>query len=311
MGKRTSRVRAGGFTLIELLVVIAIIAILIALLVPAVQKVREAAARTQCANNLHQWSIAMHAYHDVNKKLPLGSRRGPRQTWVMYLWPFIDQTVLATRINYTTQDFYTPPATVYNTMNGLTGLALALMACPSDNAGRDLDDPSQTYCRRRGNYVINWGNIPYDTAPNGGPLAPFGMIDNNRTPRYTTLVQISDGTSNTLMLSEYLKSWSEDDNDWRGDMYNDDGVFRFHTILTPNSSAPDVVFWASSPLNDKFMPVTTSGAAEYNAARSRHVGGVNTAFCDGTVRFVANTVSLNTWVALGTINANDLPGSDF
>src|SRR5262245_23719278 len=86
---RNSRRR--GFTLIELLVVIAIIAILIGLLVPAVQKVREASARTQCTNNIKQFAIAMHAYHDVNKKLTLGSCGTPRQTWVMYLWPFIDQ----------------------------------------------------------------------------------------------------------------------------------------------------------------------------------------------------------------------------
>src|SRR5213076_318195 len=98
-----------GFTLIELLVVIAIIAILIGLLVPAVQKVREAAARLQCENNLKQWGLAMHNYHDANKKFPLGSRAGPRQTWMMHVWPYIEQGVLSTGINLNTQDFYTPP----------------------------------------------------------------------------------------------------------------------------------------------------------------------------------------------------------
>src|SRR5438132_1578746 len=92
--------RPKGFTLIELLVVIAIIAILIALLVPAVQKVRDAAARLQCTNNLHQWAIAMQSYHDTNKKLPFGSRSNPRQTWVMHLWPYIDQRPLADLNDY-------------------------------------------------------------------------------------------------------------------------------------------------------------------------------------------------------------------
>src|SRR5579871_5568014 len=113
--------RRPGFTLIELLVVIAIIAILIALLVPAVQKVREAAARTQCNNNLKQWALAMHGYHDTFKQFPPGERSGPRQTWVMYLWPFIEQANLSRQINLKTQDFYTPPCTIGNTMNGLCG----------------------------------------------------------------------------------------------------------------------------------------------------------------------------------------------
>src|SRR5436853_1583351 len=97
-----------AFTLIELLVVIAIIAILIGLLVPAVQKVREAAARLQCENNLKQWGLAMHNYHDANKKFPLGCRGPtPRQTWVMHLWPYIEQTVLSAKIpNLSTQQFY-------------------------------------------------------------------------------------------------------------------------------------------------------------------------------------------------------------
>lgn len=80
-----------GFTLVELLVVIAIIAILVALLLPAVNAAREAARRVQCLNAQKQWGLAMNMYHDVRRKLPLGSRESPRQTWVMHLWSFVEE----------------------------------------------------------------------------------------------------------------------------------------------------------------------------------------------------------------------------
>src|SRR5262249_2751842 len=249
---RATRTARRAFTLIELLVVIAIIAILIGLLVPAVQKVRAAAARAQCQNNLKQWGLAMHNYHDVNKRLPLGAHNNPRQTWVMYLWPYIEQAVLSTKINYATQPFYTPPCTIYNTMNGLCGARVPLYYCPSDS-GADLDDPSQTYCRARGNYVVNWGNAYYDRPPPAAS-APFAHASRNRSrPVTVRMTSITDGTSNTLMLSEYLMPTSRDDNDWRGDIHNDDGTFRFHTLTTPNSTVPDQVSRAI-PNGDPYMP---------------------------------------------------------
>ncbi len=291
-----------AFTLIELLVVIAIIAILIALLVPAVQKVREAAARTQCQNNLKQWALATHNFHDTYKQFPIGSRNNPRQTWVMHLWAYIEQTALSSQNNLNLP-FYVPPGTIPNTMNGLCGQVLTLYNCPSDT-GADQD---QTYYARvRGNYVVNWGNVLYDTAP-AGIYAPFAHNNGSRsTPRTTKVVNITDGTSNTLLMAEYLKAWSRQDNDWRGDIHNDDGVFRFHTINTPNSTAADVVNWAVQT-GDPLMPVSTAGS-QHNTARSRHSGGVNAALCDGSVRFIANTVSLATWQALGTMNGGDILG---
>ena len=122
-----------------------------------------------------------------------------------------------------------------------------------------------------------------------------------------SLTDISDGTSNTLMMSETLMAKSHDDNDWRGDIQNDDGVFKFMTLLTPNSTAPDVVNWAI-PDNDRLMPVTTAGL-QYSAARSRHYGGVNVALCDGSIRYVTNGVAAGAWAALGTMDGGEVVGN--
>jgi prepilin-type N-terminal cleavage/methylation domain-containing protein/prepilin-type processing-associated H-X9-DG protein len=300
--------RRRGFTLIELLVVIAIIAILIALLVPAVQKVRMASARSQCSNNMKQWGLAMQNYHDTFKKLPFGSRASPRQTWVMYLWAFIEQTALSEKNDYT-KDFYVPPGTISGTMNGLCGQYVAQYNCPSD-IGHEQDGAGVTYERVRGNYVVNWGNITYDTDPPKTGNAPFYHVaGQHRVPGTVTLASISDGTSNTLMLSEYLMAWDTGDDDWRGDIHNDDGVFRFHTLTTPNTTTPDVVAW-SIQTHDPLMPVNTSGP-EFNTARSRHPGGVNACLCDGSVRFITNDIDLKTWQALGTMDGGDIVTGDF
>ena len=308
--------RRVGFTLVELLVVIAIIAILMALLVPAVQKVRQSAARTQCSNNLHQWAVAMHNYYGERKRFPFGSMGpgtknsvAPRQTWVMYMWAYIEQADLA-NLNDLTQPFYSAPGTISGTMNGLCGKSVPIYNCPVD-IGSDQNAGDAGYTRTRGNYVVNWGMTIYDQAtPLGVGLAPFSNINGDRSqPRKTTFRQITDGSSNTLMMSETLKAWSQEDDDWRGDIHNDDGVFRFQTINPPNSTVPDNVGWAI-PNNDKLMPVTTSGG-EQSAARSRHPGGVNATMCDGSVRFFANDITPLTWQALGTMNGGENITGDY
>ena len=308
MNRLRSNPRA-GFTLIELLVVIAIIAILIGLLLPAVQKVREAAARMKCQNNLKQWGLALHGYHDSMGQFPIGSTAGslPRPTWVMHIWAYVEQNPLATR-NIITNNFYVPPATIGNTMTGLLGTRVPLYYCPSDNG---VDLTTTFYQRTRGNYAINWGNTRYGqgTAAVGTGSGFAAHTNGNRSlPVKVRMASITDGTSNSLMLAEMLMAKSTADNDWRGDIHNDDGVFRVHTLTPPNSSVADVIAsgWFQNA-NDPLMPaVAGAGNQQVAAARSRHTGGVNGALCDGSVRFFRNALAPNVWQGYGTIDGGEV-----
>lgn len=295
-----------GFTLIELLVVIAIIAILIGLLVPAVQKVREAAARTQCINNLKQFGLAMQNYHDTYKQLPLGILHNPRTTWVPFIWPYIEQSNLATLYgNPNTQQFYLPNAIIQNAFTGACAQVIPLYYCPSNRPG--AFDTHDSYFRCRGNYVVNWGTREIILQNNNLPNAPFGLQVDNNTPIKTTLLSITDGTSNTLMLSERLVSINDADTNSNGDIFNDDATqigAMFMTINTPNSSTPDSIYCATNNIPNA---PCVQGATYYQAAaRSSHTGGVNAVFCDGSVHFVTNGISAITWAALGTSNGGEV-----
>jgi prepilin-type N-terminal cleavage/methylation domain-containing protein/prepilin-type processing-associated H-X9-DG protein len=313
--------RNQGFTLVELLVVIAIIGILVALLLPAVQAAREAARRTKCSNNLKQWVLAMHNHHDTLLRFPYGSTNdahvNKRKTWVMFVWPYIEQNTLADQGNPTVP-FYNPPYTIHGTLNGLCGRKLEAYYCPTDGAGLK-DQSSGTYQRVRGNYVVNWGNALYDdtqAAPVGTAIGskfgPFFHMGGNRSrPGEVAFREIIDGTSNTLMLSEALMAKVATDNDWRGDIHNDDGVFRFHTVTTPNSTAPDLISSTTffTPDLDPRMPVAL-GNPQRAAARSRHPGGVMAALCDGSVRFYSDTIALTSWQALGSMAGGEVAPSN-
>ena len=301
----SARNRVRGFTLIELLVVIAIIGILIGLLLPAVQKVRAAANRMKCGNNLKQWGLAMHMYHDTHSIFPPGATGTPRHTWVVHMWPFIEQTALAAKYgNPSVQQFYTPPACVQSTFTGVVTQPISLYYCPSDRPNAFWQGDS--YWRCRGNYAVNWGPVPLPFT--GTPATgPFGYANNNpSTPLVVTIQGITDGTSNTLLMSEVVFPPVDLDFDTNGDFFNDDSSTvggRFMTINTPNSSAPDSLAYC---VNDNiFAPCNTSTPYQVSA-RSKHSGGVNTLFCDGSVHFVSNGVSVQTWQALGTMNGGEV-----
>jgi prepilin-type N-terminal cleavage/methylation domain-containing protein len=207
-----------GFTLIELLVVIAIIAILIALLVPAVQKVREAAARTQCSNNLKQIGLAIHGYHDTFRFLPPGrlldSGRGGGTGWTVFILPYIEQSALFNQWDLT-QGFMGQPATLNATVPVATYLCPARRglniskslggATPynsSDRVGALCD-----YATTSG-IDDNWVNSDPAVAPGAIITARAKFTGSGLTTTVTSwlsltkLASITDGTSNTLMVGE-------------------------------------------------------------------------------------------------------------
>jgi prepilin-type N-terminal cleavage/methylation domain-containing protein/prepilin-type processing-associated H-X9-DG protein len=264
-----------AFTLIELLVVIAIIAILIALLVPAVQKVREAAARTQCINNLKQIGIACHSYHDANKGLPPGySASGaypstsPGWGWAAYLLPYLEHGNLYRQINFNSSvenqsaiqtivpvflcPSDTPPSAPFAVTN--TAFATVCMAAPSSYAATvgsdasDVDDPT--------------GN---------------GVFYRNSRTRF---VEITDGTSNTVFIGD--RAWADTKGIWAG---------------APNGAvtrAGPTNPWTSTTgpgqalilAHNNWINITTDADGGLDDFSSKHTGGANLLFGDGSVRFI-------------------------
>ena len=321
---RSYALRRSAFTLVELLVVIAIIGVLVALLLPAVQAAREAARRMSCQNAIRQWALAMQNMHDATKALPEGTRANPRRTWVVYTWPYVENGGAALVFDET-KDFAEPPNTYSNSTNGIYASTAPIYYCASDRPGALWKgDPAW---RARGNYAINWGHfmVPHtesleaaEAAGRSVALAPFGWkkinaaVPEDRIPRTTKFAEFTDGTSNTMLLSEVVFPSSDEVFDIRGDFLNDDiACTQYMTINTPNANVSDVSPFVPpigpnpQPFNPQDPPYA-QGANGQKAARSRHPGGVNVAFADCSVRMIQDGVAIAVWQAMGSMNGEEV-----
>ena len=300
-----------GFTLIELLVVIAIIAVLIGLLVPAVQKVREAANRMSCTNNLKQLGIAMHSYHDANNST-LPAMMGPSGccwgTWAILVMPYIEQEAAYKLYQNwggsdTVNSNFPAPAvagtfprygSAPNTTN-VTGRRYKTFSCPSDQE----NSPIGTMPNH--NYAVSGGTGgTYRSVPTGAPAgftAQAGMFDGGSLTKKIKLTDVTDGLSNTLMVGEVLQGQGSDLRGffWWGD------ASAMSTFATPNTSTPDQIYTTTycNNLPARNLPCTGTGGSVFYS-RSRHSGGVNAALGDASVRFVRDSISPTAWLYAGS-----------
>lgn len=340
--QQSNRRFRSAFTLIELLVVIAIIAILIALLLPAVQQAREAARRSQCKNNLKQIGLAMHNYLDTFGTFPIGSLYGLSTafppygsnltTWNVRLLPYIEQTTLYNNVNFDVH----PGNTAAN--NAVAQTELPAYRCPSDSNGRGscgsgFDQYGPT------NYVgcVGGGSGTDDDARGGGGsgTAPpftvpggnstwYACPQNNDTQRgifsansFTKLASITDGTSNTALVSECLvgvpryhqTSPAGDTNctpsglsgatrrtnsgySWMFGRTNP--AWYFSAMYTPNFRRA-----ATATEVDGIYDCSNNDIGGAYVARSKHTGGVQVTLADGSVRFVSDNINRQTWRDVG------------
>jgi len=296
------------------LVVIAIIAILIGLLLPAVQKVREAAARAKCINNLKQLALGLHAYHDVGKGFPPGWKTTPTATdgywgWSVAILPFIEQTSLYNQLN---PNFNTSGNTLqyaFKNQLALLQTPLPVFACPSDTVA-PLND------NRPFNVIVSGQKLTISIsnyAGNGGNDGDTGFFQGDKQIR---IADVTDGLSNTIMVGErkskdgaFAALWAgfsqaSGETDGGGNN-NYQGCVRGYTYYR----MPD--------------GVTNTGVTWPDLAfSSQHTNGANFALGDGSVRYITQTINWTdpntpkTSASFGTFNrlgdrADGLPVSDY
>jgi prepilin-type N-terminal cleavage/methylation domain-containing protein/prepilin-type processing-associated H-X9-DG protein len=324
------RSRAPGFTLIELLVVIAIIGILIALLLPAVQKVREAAARVQCSNNLKQLALACHNYHDGYGSFPRNGNQfgltnshgtngtgccgvgAPHWSWIARVLAHIEQDNAMNRAGIPTNRMNQNADTL-----AVLAMQFKVLTCPSDSTSprtrtnsADLGGTLVAVTSYKGVSGSNWGADFYPTESNFntpyrnlGANGSYNGLENGDGIFWRgdirkgslRLTDITDGTSNTFMIGEDVPEYIA----WNAWPYANGAVAT--CAIPPNVGITVPPLGAAAGYGD--WPRRYS-------FRSRHLGGLQFAYADGSVHFVRDSIPLGVYRALATIRGGEVVNED-
>ena len=291
-----------AITLVELLVVIAIVGTLVALLLPAVQGVREAGRRLQCQHHLRQIALAMHNYHDTHGSFPYGVNAGWGHSWSAHLLPYVEQTAVADQIPWTEQGWWRGTDPRSRALQQLVRTRIPLFRCPSqgDPITSDINQMTERYVT---NYLAcAGGDATHDNRGPGGMDRSNGMF---RAALFKHIPQppsrmgdVADGTSHTLMVSESTFVVGPEAGCWICDRF-----YLYH----PNADSGDGMDF-SEALGSTFYPINLRTGNEQHrecAFSSYHAGGVYGSCADGSTHFFQDTIDIVVWRALGSMRQHE------